>query len=235
MCGRYTLSPKPQELLRLFGLNHSPELAPRFNIAPTQTTFVVRPGQPSTNSSDPLQSSNELVPMRWGLLPHWASSPPTKPLINARAESIHQKTSFKEAFQKRRCLIPASGFFEWPQKGRNKAPFYIGVAEWKLFTMAGIWEIWRGEDGQLVTSCAIITTRANQLVEDLHPRMPVIVEPKDHQAWLSKGSSPPSLKALLVPYPGERMQAVPVGAYVNSVGNEGPRCIKPAPLQQSLF
>ena len=236
MCGRYTLSPKPSELLTLFSLVDTPELLPRFNIAPTQTVPVVRQRtqqEPSVGTSS--QSPNQLVLMRWGLVPRWAPSKGTKPLINARAETIHEKPSFKEAYQQRRCLIPASGFFEWQKNGRQKQPFYIGVEKWKPFAMAGIWEIWQQDDGQFITSCAIITTDANTLVQDLHNRMPVIIAPKDFQVWLEGNPTSGPPKELLAPFPNEQMQAVPVSNYVNSIKNEGPRCIKPAPLQQSLF
>jgi len=238
MCGRYALSTSPKELLTLFNLQTLPQLRPRFNIAPTQMIDVVRAmgsGAEATQDT-PDDSPNRWSPMRWGLIPAWSSSPEKAGvLINARAETVATKPSFREGYRKRHCLIPASGFYEWQKSGGPKQPFYIGLEKWKPFAMAGIWEEWAAPDGTLTESCCILTTDANDLVAEIHARMPVILKPRDYHRWLWGTSQGDTGGDLLSAFPADQMQAVPVSTWVNKTQHDDPRCIKPAPLQQKLF
>ncbi len=227
MCGRYTLSAPKEELLSLFRLADFSSLTPRYNIAPSQEVPIIRHRK----------GENILDLVRWGLIPSWSQtrSPPSI-LINARSESVDDKPSFKSAFRKRRCLVPASGFYEWPRSSKRKAPkqpYYIGLTKWKPFAMAGIWEEWQSPSGELVESCSILTTKANDTISPFHHRMPVILEEKDYAKWLNKDSK--EVHELLSPYAAEAMQAVAVSTYVNNVRNDDPSCIRPAPVQQKLF
>jgi putative SOS response-associated peptidase YedK len=238
MCGRYALSTAPKELLTLFNLQTLPQLRPRFNIAPTQVIDVVRAmgsgAEATEDNTDTLH--NRWSPMRWGLIPAWSSSPEKAGvLINARAETVATKPSFREGYRKRHCLIPASGFYEWQKSGGPKQPFYIGLEKWKPFAMAGIWEEWTAPDGALTESCCILTTDANDLVAEIHARMPVILKPRDYHRWLWGTSQGDTGGDLLRAFPADQMQAVPVSTWVNKTQHDDPRCIKPAPLQQKLF
>ena len=228
MCGRYTLSATPQELLTLFALSELPTLMPRYNIAPTQQIPVVRcidsQGGPE----------RRLHRIRWGLIPAWSKSGGEgKPLINARSETIEEKPSFREGYQKRRCLVPASGFYEWERSGSQKQPYYVGLTKWRTFAMAGIWEQWKSPSGEIIQSGCILTTEANPVLKPFHHRMPVILSPQDYATWL--GGNPSELRPLLKPFPAAQMQAVAVSTYVNNTRNDDPSCIKPAPIQQKLF
>ena len=228
MCGRYTLSAPPQELMTLFALTELPTLTPRYNIAPTQQIPIIR------RISLQGGHQNELHLIRWGLIPGWSQSGGEgKPLINARSETIEEKPSFKEGYQKRRCLLPASGFYEWERLGSQKQPYYVGLRKWRTFAMAGIWEQWKSPTGEIIQSSCILTTEANSVLKPFHHRMPVILSPEDYATWL--GGNPSAFPALLKPFPAAQMQAVAVSTYVNSTRNDDPSCIKPAPIQQKLF
>lgn len=208
MCGRYTLSARRLEraekaLYKLF-----PELDPRYNIAPSQDVPVIRESP---------EEKYELVMARWGLIPHWAKDTKTGySMINARAETVAAKPAFRDAFRRRRCLVPADGFYEWKKAGAAKQPFHIRLKAGGDFAFAGLWERWRGE-GQEIESCSIIVTGANELLRPIHDRMPVILDPADYAAWLNAENwDPETLAGLLRPYPAERMEAVPVSSRVNS-------------------
>lgn len=238
MCGRYTLSTAPKELLTLFNLQSLPQVRPRFNIAPTQMIDVVRAvnTEARTTEGDTDTPHNQWSTMRWGLIPAWSSSPEKVGLlINARAETLESKPSFREGYRKRHCLIPASGFYEWQKSGSSKQPFYIGLEKWKPFAMAGIWEEWTSPDGTLTESCCIVTTDANELVAEIHRRMPLILRPQDYHRWLWGTAQGDTAGELLKAFPADQMQAVPVSTWVNKTQHDDPRCIKPAPLQQKLF
>lgn len=196
---------------------------PRFNVAPTQPIAVVRlrPG-----AAPPLR---ELTPLRWGLIPGWAKDPSIgNRLINARSETAAAKPAFRAAFRRRRCLIPADGFYEWQRQGKAKQPCFIQMADELPFGMAGLWETWEGPDNSLVESCTILTTEPNALMEPIHDRMPVILPREAYDEWLrSEPGSSESLQHLLVPYDARRMKAHPVSTFVNRPTNEGPECIAP--------
>jgi len=193
-------------------------MQPHFNIAPTQPVAVV-----------PNDGRNKLDFFVWGLIPSWAKDPNIgSRLINARAETLHEKPSFRTAFRRRRCLVLADGFYEWRQAERGKTPMYIRLASGKPFAFAGLWESWNSPDGSNVLSCTIITTQPNELMATIHNRMPVILPEEAYPIWLeSSEADPQRLTGLLKPYPAEQMQAYPVSPLVNSPKNDLPELIRP--------
>ncbi len=214
MCGRYSLIATAEELQALFKLLALDErlIPPRYNIAPTQPIVVVREGD----------NGRELVPMRWGLLPSWVKDPDDFPLlINARAEGIAQKPSFRAAFKRRRCLVPASGFYEWQASGgKSKQPHWIGPGKGGLIAFAGLWETWIGGDGSEIDTVAIVTRKANAALQPVHHRMPVLIEPDDFDLWLSESADPKAAEMLLSAAADETLVAVPVSTRVNRVAND---------------
>jgi putative SOS response-associated peptidase YedK len=219
MCGRFTLRTSPRDLVDIFQLLREPGIAPRYNIAPTQLVLAVRQ----------IDKFREASAMRWGLVPSWSKDPKSgPPLINARAETLASKPAFRTALGKRRCLIPADGFYEW-QKGeaKTKQPFYIQLTKGRLFAFAGLWECWQGADSSAMESCTIVTTTANSRLAELHERMPVILQEEDYDRWLDpKVNQAAALESLLVPYPSEEMTLRPVSPFVNSARNDSPSCIE---------
>jgi putative SOS response-associated peptidase YedK len=216
-----------------------PEPPPRYNIAPTQPIPVVT----NVVSKD---GKNQVELFRWGLVPPWAKDVSIgNRMINARVESLADKGAFKHAFRRRRCLIPANGFYEWPMRadGKSKQAMYIRMKSHKPFAFAGLWEVWRDENGNELPSCTIITGAPNDLVKPLHDRMPAILREENYRKWLDpKERSPDELMPLLKPYPDEQMEAYPVGKLVNSPANESAECIErqaeappePAPAEPVL-
>jgi putative SOS response-associated peptidase YedK len=182
----------------------------------------------------------ELTMVGWGLVPHWADDPGIgQKLINARSETLRSKPAFRESFRRRRCLVPADGFYEWHRDPGRKQPFHITLADGSLFCMAGLWDTWR-RDGLSVETCTIITTTANDLLRPLHERMPVIVPPQGYADWLDPvEESPDALERWLRSYPAERMAIRPVAAWVNKAAHEGPDCLEAPdsstePIQRSF-
>ena len=217
MCGRYLLT-SPVDLLRqLFRFMERPNLGPRYNIAPTQEVPIVRLAREGER--------RELIMMRWGLVPYWAEDVKIgNRLINARAETIERTPAFREAYQRRRCLVPADGFYEWRKAGRQRQPLLIRRQDQAPFAFAGLWERWLQPDGQILRSCTIVTCPANALVAEVHDRMPVILAAEDHDRWLDpKGDG----KALLRPCPAEWLEALEVSPRVNSPANDDPECLAP--------
>ena len=225
MCGRFTLLIPGEELAATFNLPQPPTLAPRYNIAPTQPVAAVR--------LHPGTGQRELTHLHWGLIPFWADDPGIgSRMINARSETVGEKPSFRAAYRYRRCLIPASGFYEWQKQNGHKQPYYVHHAEGDLLAFAGLWEHWQGDDGSEIESCTILTTQPNDVVRPIHNRMPVILEPADYGVWLqSDGSNQDELQHLLRPAPEEMLEAYPISTYVNRPQNEGPECI--APLEEA--
>ena len=162
--------------------------------------------------------------MLWGLIPPWAKEKSHKRLINARAETAHEKPSFRAAFKRRRCLIPANGFYEWQSLGKNqpKQPFYFHLSKHQLFAFAGLWDTW-----EEIQTCTILTTSANEILQPIHSRMPVILSPDQYKTWLHPATSTADLRSLLQPYPAAPMQAYPVSLEVNAPSHDHPNCIKP--------
>jgi putative SOS response-associated peptidase YedK len=221
MCGRFARASDLESVNRLlrFDTADLSELHPRYNVAPTQAVPAAR-----------LQDGRRaLVTLRWGLVPVWAKDLKIGySLINARSETVAEKPAFRSAFKSRRCLIPASGFYEWKDTGeKHKQPFHLGMRDGSLFAFAGLWERWHGGDGEPVESCAILTTEANAVVRSVHDRMPVILAPTDFAPWLDPRTPPPELHALLRPFPAEAMSATAVSRYVSNARNEGPQCLAP--------
>jgi putative SOS response-associated peptidase YedK len=218
MCGRFLLLSSGREVAEAFDLTGFPKLEKRYNIAPTQLVLAVREGD----------ARREAVRLRWGLLPPWSKDARQAP-INARAETVAEKPTFRHALKKRRCLVPASGFFEWRAAGGRKQPYcFRGWGE-KPFAFAGLWERWEGPDGP-VESCAILTTEANALVRPVHERMPVILPERHWQAWLDRDQQDAAaLVPLLRPYPSDAMRAYPVSLLVNDPKNDVKECLVAAP------
>lgn len=224
MCGRFALLVTGAEVADFFGLKTAPEpLPPRYNIAPTQPILALRHAAHETQW--------EFALFRWGLVPSWAKDVKMGArMINARSETVTEKPAFRAAFKRRRCLIPASGFFEWQKVNGRKQPMYIHPKDSELFALAGLWEFWAGADGSELETCTILTTTPNDLMAPIHDRMPVIVAPEDFAIWLDPGPRPENGLHLLRPYPAEKMVAYPVSNLVNSPANDTPACI--APLAQ---
>jgi putative SOS response-associated peptidase YedK len=221
MCGRYTLQASPEEIAAQFAVEDTPLFKPRYNIAPTQIVPVVRLRPESTK--------RELVQLRWGLIPSWAKDLRIgNQMINAKAETVATKPSFRSAFRKRRCLIPASGFYEWQQQGRQKQPMYIRLRDRRPFAFAGLWERWEPQDGEPVESYTIITTEPNEFMRPIHNRMPVILASQDYDRWLNPTAMTDGLQALLKPFTVDDLEAYVVRKLVNSPRNDIPQCIEPA-------
>ncbi|MCA9941530.1 MAG: SOS response-associated peptidase [Anaerolineales bacterium] len=219
MCGRFTLAAATEDVAAQFALAEMPPLAPRYNIAPTQPVAVVRVAA---------NGQRELTYLHWGLIPSWAKDPGMGArMINARAETVAEKPSFRAAFRYRRCLVPASGFYEWRKLNGKKQPMYIMARDGGVWGIAGIWERWIASDGSEVESCAILTTEPNELLRPIHNRMPLIIPPEQYTAWLDPHSQRPDMvQPLLQPYPAANMSAYPVSTLVNSPFNDSPDCIQ---------
>ena len=222
MCGRYTLRITSQELAEFFDLFRHPETTPRYNIAPTQNVLVIRTAS--------LDAPREATFMRWGLIPSWSKSLTGPPLFNARSETVAEKPSFRTAFRRRRCLIPADGFYEWQAlTPKQKQPHYITLRSGHPFAFAGLWESWQSPDGSKVESCTIITTAANAFMQPLHDRMPVILSPDEFAPWLDfELTEPGQLLPMLDQYPGDDMAEHAVSSLVGSVRNDSPELIVPS-------
>ena len=214
MCGRYTLTKPLKTIMAHFeAQSFKGEYLERYNIAPTQSMPVVV-------SPD---GHRELEIMRWGLIPSWSKDPKTQSLlINARAETIQEKPSFRSSFKKRRCLVPADGFYEWTKRDSGKVPYRIHMTNEGLFAFAGIWSEW-GKEDEIIRSFSIITTEANSKLRSLHDRMPVILAPENYDPWLD--SKDPA--SLLNAYPSEGIAYHEVSLRVNSPKNDDPECLEP--------
>ena len=230
MCGRFAQRLSWRELHERLGLIGTPQnLRPRYNVAPGQTIAAVRLAD----------GGRRLSMLRWGLIPPWAKEPSIGyKMINARSETAHQKPSFRAAFEARRCLIPADGFYEWKREGKAKQPYLIGIKDGGGFVFAGLWESWRVpeglpltgslsdlEPGDALETCTILTTEANATLAPIHPRMPVILPPDAYDPWLAGESVP------LAPYPAAAMTAHSVSTLVNKPANDDERCVEPVDAQ----
>ena len=224
--GKIAVGPDPGRnlLLQQFAVEAGPDWAPRFNIAPTQSVPIVR-----MNS----EGVRELVLLRWGLIPSWAKDPAIgNRMINARSETVAEKPSFRSAFKRRRCLVPADGYYEWQKTDAGKLPYYIRFDDDQPFAMAGLWESWRSGHEDAVQSFTIITTDANESTCQVHDRMPVIVEPHDYPMWLDPDfQESDSLQSLLHPYAGDELRLDRVSTLVNNPRNDDPQCIVPCPSE----
>jgi putative SOS response-associated peptidase YedK len=218
MCGRFALIVDASVLADVFDVDPPRELKPRFNIAPTQTIPIIR----STRDG-----ARECPMVRWGLVPSWAKDEKIGArMINARGETVAEKPSFRAAVKSRRCLVPADGFYEWVRTESGKQPHFIHFADARPFAFAGLWERWHKSEGEPLDTCTIITTTPNDLISDLHDRMPAILPHTLYNEWLEPAAmTPERLQQVLVPHPAEGMEAYPVSTYVNKPANDGPECI----------
>lgn len=230
MCGRYSLT-QPEEVADFLApvldeVALPAEAAPRYNIAPTQMVPIV--------ANRPIRSI-ELA--RWGLVPSWADDLSIgNRLINARSETLSEKRAFRDAFARRRCLVPADGFYEWQQAGKRKQPYFIHLAERRPFALAGLWERWKGPDERWVVSFAIVTCAARPPLSRLHERMPVLIRPEDHERWLAREAAPAgALADLLEPSDRDGWTIEAVGEWVNRPDHDGPECIESRPIQGLLL
>ena len=225
MCGRFVLKGSPSEIARMLGLDIVPNLEPRYNIAPGQDVLAVRL----------TDAGRAAVRLRWGLVPFWAKDAAIgNKMINARAETVAGKAAFRHAFRKRRCLIPADGFYEWQErgKGRPRQPFHIHKADGAPFAFAGLWERW-GRGSEALESCTIVTTSAPRSLEAIHERVPVILTADGMEAWLATPEeAADGLQGLLAPLPDGELVAEPVSSAVNNVRNDGPECQEPAEVDE---
>jgi putative SOS response-associated peptidase YedK len=222
MCGRYRRTTQEEELARLY---HIPipkqtDLPISYNIAPSQKVLTIR--------FNPEIQQRSLDALQWGLIPYWAKDPKISyRTINARAETVDKAPSFRQAFRKRRCLIPADGFYEWRKTAKPKLPFAIAMKDGRPFTFAGLWENWKDpESDEWLRTCTIITGEPNELVAQIHPRMPVILSEQHHAAWLGE-TDDGNLKALLLPYPADQMRMWEISPRVNSPKNDDPSLWEP--------
>ena len=224
MCGRYLITTPVEAIRQIFQVEQRPNLAARYNVAPTQAVPIVRRNE----------TGRELVTARWGLVPFWAKDLKIgAKLINARAETAAEKPAFRDAFHRRRCLVIADGFYEWRKIDGGKRPYLIRVAGGAPFAFAGLWENWTDKaSGERIESCTIIITEANALIAPIHDRMPVILRPEDYDLWLDPSVGDGT--RLMTSFPAEAMEAFPVSARVGNVRNDDPALIEPAPMQSAF-
>ncbi|HEX7737880.1 MAG TPA: SOS response-associated peptidase [Ktedonobacteraceae bacterium] len=211
MCGRYTLITDISRIAESFGVAPALQAQPRYNIAPTQDIVAI------LNNGSPHMSL-----LRWGLIPAWAKDETIgSRMINARAETLVEKPSFRNLLRGRRCLVVADGFYEWRSEGKNKTPMYITLQDDQPFAFAGLWDLWKSTDGRQVQSCTIVTTEPNELMASIHNRMPAILRPKAYEDWLNPQLRDDDvLTHLLKPYPAELMKARTVSKLVNNPRND---------------
>jgi len=220
MCGRFTITLEAADLQQDLGITDMPlDWQPRFNVAPTQPVAAVLDA-----------NTRKAEWLRWGLIPSWAKDPTiASSLINARSETVAEKPSFRQAFNRRRCLILADGFYEWKryasQKGHSQ-PYYFQRIDKKAFVFAGLWETWKPPEGEPIRTCTIITCAANEIVSPVHERMPVMLSGESMWNWI-EFSSPDALKGILLPYPPDWMKAFPISRLVNNANKESPDMVKP--------
>jgi len=224
MCGRFSQTATPAMIAQQFDVAVPPLFAPRYNIAPSQPVAAIR--------IEPDTATRQLVLLRWGLIPSWAKAPKIgHQCINAKAETVAEKPSFRAAFKKRRCLVIATGFYEWQVQGRAKQPMWIGLQSKRPFAFAGLWEQWQPPEGEAIESCTILTTEPNELLRSIHNRMPVILSPASYDQWLDltvQQAEP--LKTLLRPYPSEELLAYPVSTLVSNPRHDAPDCLEALPV-----
>lgn len=229
MCGRYRLSRRKELLAEYFDTNFDDlEWEPRYNVAPGQPIPVLRQGE----GEAPLRASW----MGWGLIPSWARDRKVGArMINARSETASTTPSFRESLQKRRCLVPADGFYEWKRSGKTKQPYCFELDNREIFAFAGLWDSWRDVDGRTLETCTILTTSPNDLLADVHDRMPVILDPEDYGLWLDAEMQDEN-RALQVlkPFEPKLMRRHPVSTRVNQVANDGPECSAPVELPEPI-
>jgi putative SOS response-associated peptidase YedK len=225
MCGRFAQRTDSKKLAKAFGVAEVPNVEARFNIAPTQDILGV------FQSED----GREMTFYKWGLIPSWAKDKSMGArLINARSETVEEKPAFRDAFKKRRCIIPADGFYEWQRTDGKKQPYFFRMRDESPFGFAGLWERWEGTGREAINSCTILTTQANDVLRPVHDRMPVILHPEDYELWLdSDVRKLDPVKELLIPYPASEMMSYPVGTSINSPRNQGAELMEQMPVNSA--
>lgn len=218
MCGRYAVTSAPEAIRALFGYPEQPNFPPRYNVAPTQPIAIVRL----------MDGKRQFALVRWGLLPSWVQDPKDFTLvINARGESVMDKPAFSAAMKRRRCLVPADGFYEWKAIGASKQPYYVRAKSGTPLAFAGLWETWTGPNGEEMETAAIVTTRANHTLADIHERMPVVVSPDTFNLWLDCANVDDKTAAsLIAPAPDDLLEAYEVSTAVNRTANDDPKLIE---------
>lgn len=218
MCGRYAVTSAPEAIRALFGYPEQPNFPPRYNVAPTQPIAIVRL----------MDGKRQFALVRWGLLPSWVKDPKDFTLvINARGESVMDKPAFSAAMKRRRCLVPADGFYEWKTIGAGKQPFYVRAKSGAPLAFAGLWETWTGPNGEEMETAAIVTTRANRTLAGIHERMPVVVPPEAFNMWLDCANVDDKTAAsLIAPASDDLLEAYEVSTAVNRTANDDPKLIE---------
>jgi putative SOS response-associated peptidase YedK len=220
MCGRFTITVSIEELMLRYYIDQKTNRyhTPRYNVAPTQMVLAV------INDGE----RNRIGELQWGLVPSWANDQKIGyKMINARSETLLEKASFKNLINRKRCILPADGFFEWKKQNGKKQPMRITMKDKNIFSMAGLYDTWQSEDGKKINTCTIITTQPNQLMKDIHDRMPVILKEEDEEVWLNRNNTNiEELMSLLQPFPEDLMYAYPVSPIVGNVRNDTPECVE---------
>lgn len=224
MCGRYTITVTLEELMLRYDMydTYMPRYSPKYNVAPGQQVMaIVHDGE-----------RNKLGELRWGLIPEWAKEEKIGyQMLNARSETLADKPAFRKPFERKRCLIPADSFYDWKGTGKHKQPMRIMLRSKELFSMAGLYDTWISPEGVRISTCTIITTESNEMMKEIHDRMPVILPREQEAAWLNRGTKDvEQLRPLLQPYPSELMMAYPVSSRVGNVRNDDELCIEPLSL-----
>jgi putative SOS response-associated peptidase YedK len=225
MCGRFSQRTDSKRIAEYFEVTEVPRVEPRYNIAPTQNILGISVSE----------DGREAAYYKWGLIPSWAKDVSMGArLINARSETVTEKPSFREAFKRRRLIIPADGFYEWQRAGDRKQPFFFHMRDDSPFGFAGLWDRWKSETGEVIESCTILTTEANEVLRPIHDRMPVILHAEDYQLWLDDDLRKSSLREeLLRPFPASEMEAYPVSPSINSPRNQGASLIERATINSA--
>jgi putative SOS response-associated peptidase YedK len=218
MCGRYTVTSAPEAIRALFRYEEQPDFPPRYNIAPTQPIAIVRL----------IDGKRQFALVRWGLLPSWVKDPKNFALlVNARGESVCEKPAYRAAMKRRRCLIPADGFYEWKSLGGRKQPFFVHAKSGEPLAFAGLWETWTGPNGEELETAAIVTTRANRTLEPIHDRMPVVVPPDAFDLWLDGANvDAKTAEVLIRPAPDDLLDAYEVSTAVNRTANDNAKLVE---------
>lgn len=221
VCGRFTLYADPDFLEDYFDLENEMDLGleQRYNIAPTQPVLTIVQGKQKQRAGY----------MKWGLIPHWSKDDTfASKMINARSETLREKRSFQGLLGRRHCIICANGFYEWKKIDKKKQPYYIKLQNQEVMMFAGLWDRWRNQNGKEVVSCTVLTTKANDMMEGLHERMPVILTKENSHRWLNcTSTNAGEMVELFNPFPSEKMTVYPVSTLVNKAANDGPECIAP--------
>lgn len=221
MCGRFVRYTTPMDLAALYEIQDAPTAEASYNIVPTESIVTIR--------LTPEINKKEFALLKWGLVPSWAKDIKIgNKMINARAETVAEKPSFRVALRKRRCLIIADGFYEWQRSVKPSRPHYFKMKDSIPFAIAGIWEQWEDPDKKVIETCALLTTQANELMQPVHDRMPVILDPANYDLWLDRSMQEvEKLAHLYSPFSTERMETYEVSTIVNAPKNNDPLCIKP--------